>query len=167
MDVIAVIGAGQNSGKTTAVEALVREFKKRGIKVGTIKQIHEGNFTIDKKGKDSWRHAEAGAEIVVAASPSEVAAIKRIEGKNRFKEALALLKGQELDLVIVEGHPGVSVPMVYAARDVKKEGAKPMDENVLCIVSLSPEKFPKGGLPVYHTIKEISNVASFILERLR
>jgi hypothetical protein len=72
MDMIAVIGAGQNSGKTTAVEALVSEFTKRGLKVGTVKQIHEQNFSIDKKGKDTWRHSRAGAEIVVAASPNQV-----------------------------------------------------------------------------------------------
>jgi molybdopterin-guanine dinucleotide biosynthesis protein len=44
MNVVAVIGAGQNSGKTTAVVALVSEFGLRGLRVGTIKQIHERKF---------------------------------------------------------------------------------------------------------------------------
>jgi molybdopterin-guanine dinucleotide biosynthesis protein B len=166
MDVIAVIGSGQNSGKTTTVEALLKEFKKRGLKVGTIKQIHEQDFSIDKRGKDSWRHAVAGADIVVAASPNEVAAIKKITGKNRYQEALRLLEGQELDLLVVEGHPGMSVPMIYAAKDDNYENSKPIDDNALCIVSLSPENFLKSSIPVYHMIKESSRVAELILKKL-
>jgi molybdopterin-guanine dinucleotide biosynthesis protein B len=167
MDIVAVIGAGQNSGKTTAVETLVSEFKRRGLKVGTIKQIHEQNFSIDKKGKDTWRHAQAGAEIVVAASPNQVVAIKKITGKNRFEEALKILKGQELDLLVVEGHPGLKVPMIYSARDENPEEAKPIDENVLCIVSLSTENFKKPQIPLYHTKDETRKVADLILKALK
>jgi molybdopterin-guanine dinucleotide biosynthesis protein B len=167
MDVIAVIGAGQNSGKTTAVEALVAEFKKRGLKVGTIKQIHEQNFSIDKRGKDTWRHTQAGAEIVVAASPNEVVAIKKITGKNRFNEALKLLKGQDLDMLVVEGHPGRNVPMIYAARDQNPIGAKPIDENVVCIVSLSPENFKNPMIPVYHIRDETSKIVELISKELK
>jgi molybdopterin-guanine dinucleotide biosynthesis protein B len=166
MDMIAVIGAGQNSGKTTAVEALVREFKKRGLRVGTIKQIHEHNFSMDKRGKDSWRHAQAGAEIVVAASPNEVVAIKKMDGNNRFEESLTLLSGQDLDLLVIEGHPGVRVPMIYAARDEKTSGLKQIDENVFCIVSMSPEKFSKGKLPVFHMIDDVEGISNLILEKL-
>jgi molybdopterin-guanine dinucleotide biosynthesis protein B len=166
MKVIAVIGAGQNSGKTTAVEALVKEFKKRGLKIGTLKQIHEKNFKFDKKGKDSWRHAKAGADVVVAASPNQAVAIKSIEGKNRFKEALQLLEGQKLDLLIVEGHPGIKVPMIYAARDENIDPSKPIDENVLCIVSLNPGNFSGKPLPAYHIKKETSKICDLIWAKL-
>ncbi|MFQ5800813.1 MAG: molybdopterin-guanine dinucleotide biosynthesis protein B [Candidatus Hydrothermarchaeales archaeon] len=166
MDMIAVIGAGRHSGKTTAVEALVRELKKRGLKVGTIKQIHEQDFSIDKRGKDSWRHVGAGADVVVTASPAEVAAIKRIPGKDRFQEAVMLLDGQNLDIVIVEGHPGISVPMVYAARGEGATKAKPIDDNVICIVSLTPENFHESRLPVYHIIKESPRIADLVLKKL-
>lgn len=166
MKVIAVIGAGQNSGKTTAVVALVSEFSKRGIRVGTIKQIHERNFSIDTRGKDTWRQTEAGAKIVIAASPVEIAAIKRIDDNDRYTEAMKILEGQELDIVIVEGHPGVDVPMIYAARDENIVKDKPIDENVLCIVSLSPENFSKGGMPVYHLVDESSKIADLILGKL-
>jgi molybdopterin-guanine dinucleotide biosynthesis protein B len=167
MDVVAVIGAGQNSGKTTAVVALVSEFSSRGLRVGTIKQIHERNFSIDKRGKDTWRHTEAGAKIVVAASPVEIAAIKRIGEENRYTEAMKILDGQGLDLVIVEGHPGVNVPMIYAAKDENIVKDKPIDENVLCFVSLTPENFKKmGDLPVYHMLEETARIADLISEKL-
>jgi len=165
MDVVAVIGAGRNSGKTKAVEELVAELKRRGLRVGTIKQIHEHGFTIDRKGKDSWRHAESGADIVVAAAPEEVAAIKRIQPGTRFREAMRLLETQELDIVVVEGHPGVRVPMIYAVRD--KIGGKPIDEAVLCLVSLTPESISEAPLPVYHVSREIKVIADLLLDAVR
>ncbi len=163
MKIIAVTGSGQNAGKTTAVENLVSEFKRRGLRVGTIKQIHEMNFSMDKRGKDSWRHAEAGADIVIAASPVEAVAIKRINGLNRYREAMALLAGQELDILIIEGHPGVDMPLLYAARDDSICESKPIDKNAVAIVSLSPENFKAMNLPVYHMISDVSQVADLLL----
>jgi molybdopterin-guanine dinucleotide biosynthesis protein B len=48
------------SGKTTLVEKLIPRFTARGLRVSVIKHAHHG-FDIDKPGKDSWRHREAGA----------------------------------------------------------------------------------------------------------
>jgi len=165
MKIFAVTGSGQNAGKTTAVVNLVSEFKKRGFRVGTIKQIHEMNFSMDKRGKDTWRHAEAGADIVVAASPVEAVAIKRISGKDRYIEALALLEGQELDILIIEGHPGVEMPMLYAARDSGVCESKPIDESVVAIVTLSPENFGEMSLPVFHMKDDVSKIADLVLTK--
>jgi molybdopterin-guanine dinucleotide biosynthesis protein B len=165
MDMIAVIGAGQNSGKTTTVEMLVKEFKKKGYRVGTIKQIHESNFSFDKEGKDSWRHTKAGADVVVAAAPHEVMAIKKVRS-NRLKEALSLIELQSLDILIIEGHPGIEMPMIYAARDENTSKEKPIDENVFCIVSMSPEKFSKGKLPVFHMVDDVEIIFNLILKKL-
>jgi molybdopterin-guanine dinucleotide biosynthesis protein len=101
-----------------------------------------------------------------AASPVEIAAIKRIDDDNRYIESMKILDGQGLDLVIVEGHPGVDVPMIYAAKDENIVKTKPIDSNVLCIVSLSPENFSKGGLPVYHLVDESNKIADLISEKL-
>ena len=163
MKIFAVTGSGQNAGKTTAVVNLVSEFKKRGLSVATIKQIHEMNFSMDKRGKDSWRHAEAGADIVIAASPVEAVAIKRISGLNRFDEAMSLLAGQELDILVIEGHPGVDMPMLYAARDNDFCGSKPIGQNVVAVVSLSPENFGEMNLPVFHMTRDVSEIADLVL----
>ena len=83
-----------------------------------------------------------------------------------LKLAMALLEGQELDILIIEGHPGVDMPMVYAARDDKIQESKPIDKNVVCIVSLSPENFEKTSLPVFHTVDDVSLIADMVLEEL-
>ena len=57
----------KNSGKTTLVEALVREMTARGLRISTVKHAHHA-FEIDVPGKDSYRHLEAGAHEVIVAS---------------------------------------------------------------------------------------------------
>ena len=49
------------SGKTTLIKNLLPKLKKINISVSTIKHAHEG-FDIDKPGKDSFIHREAGAQ---------------------------------------------------------------------------------------------------------
>ena len=55
------------SGKTTLIEQLIPRFVARGLKVSLIKHAHHG-FDIDKPGKDSWRHREAGCSEVLLTS---------------------------------------------------------------------------------------------------
>ena len=62
--IIAVVGS-KKSGKTTTIEALTRELVKRGFKVAAVKHVSEPDFTMDTKGKDTWRFAQAGARIVI------------------------------------------------------------------------------------------------------
>src|SRR5215469_5190167 len=55
------------SGKTTLLTALIPELLARGVTVSTVKHAHH-EFDVDKPGKDSWRHREAGATEVMVAS---------------------------------------------------------------------------------------------------
>jgi len=99
--VIAVIGS-KKSGKTTTIENLIRELTKRGYKVCAIKHISEPNFTIDTKGKDTWRFAKSGADTIVSVSSSEIATIEKVNPKN-FTLEKVLEKCESNDIVIIEG----------------------------------------------------------------
>jgi molybdopterin-guanine dinucleotide biosynthesis protein B len=171
--IIAVLGAGRGSGKTTTMEALIKELNRRGYKVGAIKQIHEGEFSIDTPGKDTYRMAQAGAAIVVAAAPREVAAIKKLREEERFHEALTILEGEALDIILVEGNPPVKVPKIFVARNPEAaEKILPrVGEEVICISSYSPEKFRKEEhalqLPFYPLPREIKRLADLVEERLK
>ena len=64
--------AWSGTGKTSYLERLIAELSARGVRVGTIKHdAHE--FEIDKPGKDSWRFARAGAQVVAVASKTKCA----------------------------------------------------------------------------------------------
>ena len=67
---IAVLG-GKASGKTVAVEAIVRTLNSKGFSAMTIKHVAHPGFTLDKEGTDTWRHWKAGAKIVATVSDME------------------------------------------------------------------------------------------------
>ena len=67
---IAFVGR-HNSGKTTLVERVIRELTARGRDIGSIKHHHRLGFEFDVPGKDSYRHAQAGAETGVLCSPEK------------------------------------------------------------------------------------------------
>jgi len=120
MSIIAVVGS-KKSGKTTAIETLVRGLTKRGYRIATVKHIPEADFTIDTKGKDTWRHAKAGACIVVSVAPNELATIKKVDTtKYGLGEILRNVE-EDVDITILEGfrkliEQSSAVPKIVAAK---------------------------------------------------
>jgi len=98
--VIGVVG-GKKSGKTTTIEILTQELTKRGYKVAVAKHIPEANFTIDTKGKDTWRFVQSGAQTVVAASAGEIATIEKTCADVSLREILERCRGS--NIVFLEG----------------------------------------------------------------
>jgi len=74
-----------------------------GFRVGVVKHVHQEGFTFDAKGKNTWKHAEAGARIVIGVAPNEVATFKRTENETPFENLFDVLQRESLDLVLVEG----------------------------------------------------------------
>lgn len=102
---VTVLGL-KKSGKTTSCEALIREFKSRGMKVGAVKSMHHARMTIDTKGKDTWRHRMAGADFVAALSKGELGYIESTAGKATI-EAAAKHFPADTDVVVCEGVEGL------------------------------------------------------------
>lgn len=101
--VIAAIGRS-GSGKTITLEYLITQLSTQGYKVGTIKHVHHKGFTIDTKGKNTWRFAQAGSKVVVAISPEEVAIIKKTNREfEKLEEVMKLIENEDLDIVFIEG----------------------------------------------------------------
>ncbi len=109
MRTLMVVGR-KKRGKTTLVEKLIPEFKSRGYRVGSIKYT-TGDHIFDVPGKDSFRHAQAGAESTLILSPGKVAFFSdRLPGKD-VDEVLAFLFGS-MDLIIGEGFRDSPYPKV-------------------------------------------------------
>ena len=110
--VISIVGKS-DVGKTTALEKILREIKRRGYRVGTIKHdTHD--FEVDKPGKDSWRHAQAGSDAVAISGPRKMALVRRLELELSLDEIVALMG--DVDLVITEGYKRGDKPKIEVTR---------------------------------------------------
>jgi molybdopterin-guanine dinucleotide biosynthesis protein B len=115
--IVSVVGKS-GSGKTTLLEKLIRELKRRGYRVGTIK--HDAHsFEIDRPGKDTWRHAQAGSDHVVISSPQRVASIRRVQQELSLEELAAGMA--DVDLVLTEGYKRGSAPKIEVSRRARSE----------------------------------------------
>jgi molybdopterin-guanine dinucleotide biosynthesis protein B len=113
--IISIVGKS-GAGKTTLLEKLIRELKRRGYRVATVKHdVH--SFEIDHPGKDTWRHAQAGSDHVVIASPARIAHIQRVERELTLPEIAATIN--DVDIVLTEGYKRGPAPKIEVSRAEK------------------------------------------------
>lgn len=122
MFMVAVVG-GKKSGKTTAVEILIRGLTERGYKVATFKHIPETDFTIDTTGKDTWRHAKAGARTIISVAPNELAVIRKVETAKYSLEQLVAECKDYVEIIVLEGFKklighNLAVPKIVAVKKI-------------------------------------------------
>lgn len=120
----------KGSGKTLVIEELIQELKRRGYRVGTVKHTRKRGFSLDQPGKNTWRHARAGAEAVVSLAPRELAILWKRRGK--LEEAIKALEG--LDFVLVEGFKGASGLAKIVVARTKREAEELVDDFTLACV---------------------------------
>lgn len=111
MKILAVVGT-KNTGKTTLVTMLVQELVKRGHQVGTIKHTHHD---FDLEGKDTWKHREAGARMVVGSGESTFFLINEAIELDKILKSIKNL--EDLDYVIIEGFKHVDYPKISTTGD--------------------------------------------------
>lgn len=155
--IISVVGKS-GAGKTTFLEKLVRELKRRGIRVAVIKHDTHG-FDIDKPGKDTWRMAQAGSDAVVISSPFKMALIKTVDHDMTPDEIAAYLDG-DVDIILTEGYKRGNKPKIEVSRSEVSRELLCSEEELVALVT--DQRFsmavPQFGLD------DVEGVAS-LLER--
>ena len=102
MNVVCFAGYS-GSGKTTLVEGVISALKLRGLRVSVVKHAHH-KFDIDHPGKDTWRHRQAGAFEVVAASSLRMALVREFEQETQLTVHQLIAQLHDgVDWVMVEG----------------------------------------------------------------
>ncbi|TVR97105.1 MAG: molybdopterin-guanine dinucleotide biosynthesis protein B [Rhodospirillales bacterium] len=90
------------SGKTTLMVTLLPRLIRLGLTVSTVKHTHD-RVDLDKPGKDTYRHREAGATDVVLVSASRWTLMHELRGHPEPSLADLLHHMTPVDLVMVEG----------------------------------------------------------------
>ena len=146
------------AGKTTLMTKVIPVLIQRGLKVATVKHAHH-EFDIDRPGKDSWLHREAGAGEVAIVSSRRWALIHELRDEPEPPLAEILAKLSPVDLVIVEGfkhhaHPKLEVYRAAAGKPL----LYPDDDCIVAIATDAP--LPQAPLPVLmlDDVESIANV---------
>ena len=159
LPIVCIVGAS-NSGKTTFLEKLIPELRRRGYRVGTLKHDVHG-FEMDQEGKDTWRHRLAGARTVGIASPLMLAAIR----ETAAEMPLELIAGRyfyEEDILLTEGYKRSHFPKIEVFRSAVE--VKPIcspEDNLLAIVT---DDLVQLEVPLFR-FDEVTGVADLIEDR--
>jgi molybdopterin-guanine dinucleotide biosynthesis protein B len=175
---VAVVGSSE-SGKTTAVEALIKGLLKRGYTIASAKHIPDPEFTIDTEGKDTWRYAKAGASAVLSVAPNELTAIKKVDTTEYSLEQV-IAEFPEVDIIIIEGFKGLieqnaSVPKLVTAKTINEiTAALERYKNILAFVTSIPDGKVETEIPFIDALKEpeklvalVNNKVAVLVERKR
>jgi len=117
----AVIGiyGKSNTGKTTLIVDIIKRLSNEGFKIASIK-ITDKKIGIDTKGKDTWKHGEAGAKIVVLSSPKETDFI--LKQPKDISEIIKMLNQiDKFDLILIEGANDKYIPKIRIGDIDKRE----------------------------------------------
>jgi molybdopterin-guanine dinucleotide biosynthesis protein B len=157
--IVCIVGAS-DSGKTTFLEKLIPELVRRGYRIGTVKHDAHG-FEMDREGKDTWRHRQAGAQTIAIASPNQTAAIRRTDAEMDLEELVGRFFFQE-DLVLTEGYKRSHRPKIEVFRKaVESQPICGSDDNLLGMVS---DDLDEAAVPVFR-FADVAGVADLIEAR--
>ena len=157
------IAGYSGSGKTTLLEKLIPQFTARGLRVSVIKHAHHG-FDIDRPGKDSYRHREAGAsEVLLSCNDRWALMHERRDGSDvTLDELLARLA--PCDLVLVEGFKREPIPKLEVYRP--ENGKPPLFPERSDIVAVASNVALAASLPRL-ALDDVAAIADFVMNTLQ
>lgn len=114
MKIVSIVGR-KNTGKTSLTVKVIEELTKRGYNVASIKHSHH-TMEMDRENTDTWKHKNAGSNVVVGIGSTTFFNIKQDMDLNRL---LYLIKHiDNVDFVVIEGFKSYNYPKIATSSDV-------------------------------------------------
>jgi molybdopterin-guanine dinucleotide biosynthesis adapter protein len=160
------VGKG-DSGKTTFLEKLIRELADRGVRVATVKH-HIHDYDIDVPGKDSYRHARAGAFATMVSSPEKFALIHDVESELSLDAIAAIAHNSGADILITEGYKHAGRNRIEISRRERSETLICAPAEMTALVTDNDHlatEVAAEGTPVFDINDGYAGVADLIVER--
>ena len=159
--VVVSVVAKSGTGKTTLLEALIPHLKSHGLRVGLLKH-HSHISSFDTPGKDTHRFAEAGADVVVGASPVQVATFRREHGSDDLDAVIARHLADS-DLVLTEGYKRGPYPKIEVHRSARSDSLLCSRDEMLALVTDRSWSIP---VPQFD-LSDAVGLANFLIEWMR
>ena len=117
MKIASIVGK-KNTGKTSLTVKVIEELTRRGYNVASIKHSHH-SIEMDKENTDTWKHKQAGANLVVGVGSTTFFNVRKEHDLNRI---LYLIKHFDaFDFVIIEGYKSYNYPKIITSPNVRDE----------------------------------------------
>jgi molybdopterin-guanine dinucleotide biosynthesis protein B len=151
------------SGKTTFIEKLIPAMTSRGIKIAVVKHDAHG-FQMDKPGKDTWRHKQAGASATVIISKNQMGVVMDVEKEPKPHDLAHMLDFAHI--IITEGYKHGPYPKIEIFRPEATENKTLVcqnDPNLLAVVGEA-----ETSLAVRHfTLDDVVGVSEFLIHHFQ
>lgn len=153
--IVAFVGHSE-SGKTSYLERLLPELSGRGLKIATVKHVplhfHSGN-----PEKDTERHLAAGAAATVACARDAVVITRPVDPEMPLDD-IAVLLGDEYDLILAEGFKQSGVPKIEIWR---KGVGLPLEQLTSRVAVVTADQYPGTAHRIF-SLEDISGMADFL-----
>lgn len=159
MKIVGISGWSGN-GKTTLLERLLPALISRGYSVSTLKHAHH-KFDIDRPGKDSHRHREAGATEVLISSKARWALMHENRDEKEADLHDLIEKMAPVDILLIEGFKKEKFPKIEVWRDGNKD--EPLYINDDTVVAIATDvSHLDTDLPILD-LNDEEKIAEFII----
>ncbi len=107
------------SGKTNLITKITEQLTKAGQRVAVVKKSDQ-HISIDTPGKDTFRHAQAGASLVIFSSEIETAYLLKQKStiEKIVKNACQI---GDFDFIFIEGADEEEIPKVRVGSGQERE----------------------------------------------
>jgi len=169
--IVAVVGSS-NSGKTTAIEAIIKGLTTKGYTIASAKRIHEPEFTIDTQGKDTWRHTKAGASTVLSVAQNELTIIKKVDTQKYALTQLIAEIPDEVDIIIMEGFKNLvgedmTIPKIVATKTASETSeALERYKNIIAFIGHIPKQKVETEIPFVDTLNEPEKLVELVNHKI-
>lgn len=146
-------------GKTTLIEGVISGLTARGLLVSVIKHAHK-HFDMDRPGKDSHRHREAGATEVLVASAQRLALLREFDVPGLPSVHALIAELSPADWVLVEGYKHADLPKIEVWR--ASLGQRPLypDDPFVTVVATDAPAAPP--VPTQLPVLDMSTPAALV-----
>jgi molybdopterin-guanine dinucleotide biosynthesis adapter protein len=159
MKLFGFVGAS-GSGKTTLITRVLPQLRRRGVAVSTIKHAHHG-FEMDRPGKDSARHREAGAQEVMVVSDRGWAILRDHQPYDDLSLVALASRMAPVDILLVEGFKLGDIPKIEVYRPALGKPALYLQDAGIAAVATNGQidAGPRAVLP----LDDPEAVAAFVM----
>jgi len=154
---VVMIKGFSKTGKTTTVVNLVKELRRRGYTVGTVKDIHFEGFEVDDPQTDTYKHTEAGAHRVTARGGLQTGIY--VDRQMTIHE---ILKYYKEDFIILEGDSGLVCPTIITGRTEEDLQARMCPEAIAVSGVIADNIEEYNGLPAISGVTEVEKMADLV-----